>query len=136
MFRQTIFILIALLASNSAEACRSPMSHVIFNAPPIGSKGAEFVGKVDVRLKRRWLVVLDASHGLHGRVLASTTHPQLVGKNIEVPRIFGTSCGPHLRAGHQGYIFGAIEPSETAAFKVRPQRLIWHPQFENKPSNK
>jgi len=129
MFRKTIFTvttgLTLCLGLTDAHACQGPQfeSSVIFGAPPVASVGAEFIGKVDVRLKNIWLVPLDDSHGFYGRVLESSTHPELVGRNIEVPKIVGTSCGPYLDAGSKGYIFGDIGPSKTAEFKVHPKSL-------------
>jgi len=142
MFKRPIIttaaIVTALLASNPAEACDTIDNHVsaVFGSPPAASVGAEFVGKVVVRQKTIWLRVLDNSRGFYGRVLESSTHPDLVGKNIEIPTTMITSCGPYLNAGDKGYIFGKTDPSATAALKVWPVSLSWHQQLRVIPSEK
>jgi len=128
MFRRLILSFVTLIAAlaiyTPAQACPAVQfeTHVMFVRPPAAAAEADFSGKVHVKLKKRfWFFERDAAHGYHAKVIESATHPEMTGKNIELPQIIGTSCGPFLDQGDKGFIFGKIVTSKSAKFKVLPQ---------------
>jgi len=130
MLRRVIFTLMIMLCGfNSAQACQGPIFEftILFDHPPRSSKNAEFVGEVKLHRKKNWgFFKHDTSHGFRAYVIQSTTHPNLVGKYVDIPPILETSCGPYVEAGSKGFIFGEIVSSESAEFSVLPEMMSWN----------
>ena len=78
------------IAITPAHACQGPQFefHILSSHIPADTKNADFVGKVEIKLKRRWLLRLPGeTYGYLANVLESSTHSDLVGGKIDLPPI-------------------------------------------------
>ena len=105
-----------LITLGPASAC-STIDHqqtvfftgIVEDVPVENFEKDKFFGAVELRLKRKWYFARhEKSKGFDAKVLESPTHPEWVGKIVDVPLILGTSCGPYMDPGDKGYIFGTI----------------------------
>jgi len=89
-------------------------SGIVDDVPVENFEPNKFFGVVELRLKRKWYFARhDKSEGFDAKVLESPTHPEWVGKTVEVPLMLETSCGPTMDAGNKGYIFGTVSTQGT-----------------------
>ena len=111
------------IAITPAHACQGPQFefHILSSHIPADTKNADFVGKVEIKLKRRWLLRLPGeTYGYLANVLESSTHSDLVGGKIDLPPIIETSCGPFIRPGDQGFMTGKTMTGDGPYMTVMP----------------
>jgi len=118
--------LVALLVQcaflSPAHACRGAMfdsTYFLSSTPEIGAEG-EFAGVVILQQKRKWFFFKpDTDKDFRAEILASPTHPHLIGRKLEVEHIVYTSCEPWVKNNDAGIVTGTLNTSDDGSLRLR-----------------
>ena len=121
----------AMSAMVQASACISSEStvRVLLHSVPENIGDANFTGRILLQSSRYWFKGNPVKPN-YLKVLESNTHPNLIGKEVNVPYILTTSCGPaRYFHGQEGIIVGTLDPDQDdldpmtfIGYKLRPEK--------------